>query len=412
MTTSQKLPTASYLSAWPVDGRSLLAEQGTFWSLLGQDNHQVEAILELLSWSEFENYLRQKQIRGRMYLTQGGDLHYRRALSAEINITPIRGGNAIKLPTGVVRVQSFDIGDRHFEIGRDFFIRDGSAVIHEPNLHVPGRLTFRDVTLFDGAFSRLWGEVLNFFSEDQQMGKLVRHYLAAIQNQASIHSFREFASVLFEVPVVSQDDVVVDGRDVLDGTLMIGETTAYKGPPGSKLLVQVGDKVRAGDDVFDSLQFWDASSEPPPAWLPSLKIPARYFSPYVSGDLEFLNSDQPVTNTDGAVTFPINGSDTAVDEFFAYVRQREVELGFTLGSFLADRSAPVASQIPAQINPLETVWKLWLQFGFSVSYVRLEPTVDLMNKLSLLRRLVPPWLSHLVMFSTPVPDELICIVPD
>lgn len=416
MIANQVQPTEDYVAAWPVDGESLLNELGTFWSTLGAKNRQLEAVLETTAWLELENFAVQKQIRGRSSITQGGDYAYKRRRTARMRILDTDTASVATTDEAVLFCQEIQFpGESVYEHGRDFVWSNGRILFRRKQPAGEHQVVLRDVQWRDGSFSRLWTELADISESESVAGDIIRSFIAAIQNNASLSTFRQLAATLLGCPISTQDDTVLKIQLSDSGPLVICEQNAYRGPAGSIALVAAGDEIVEGQDLFDAVRFWDASEDAPPDWLASLRIPQRYFSPIVSNSLEFSNSTETLTKTvvDGVtqVTFPITGLSSAVAEFFAFIRAQEATLGYTLGSFLSGKQAPAANEIPDEGNPLEIIWRLWLSHGFTMSYVTLQPTVDLMNRLTILRRVTPPWLSHLVMFEQPTPDVLDCILP-
>lgn len=403
-----------YAALYPLSGESLLAAAGTFWGRMAVDRELLKVVLEIMSWGEFERYLDVVRIRGRWSTVLSSDQAHRLRMNVIVSVDPISQGFRIELPERVQALAEIELpGGLRLEYLRDFSIEHGYLIVRGISLST-GQVAavLHGVRVVTGEFSRFYSQVLQLADTSDNIAEILRVFLRASSNAMSEAAVRRLARTILETPEPSVAQTVDDVYTVADRPIIQGSMEQFIGPPGSQALVTVGDSLEAGQDLFTACRFWN-TLDPVPSWLSSLKVRSRYFSPYVSSTLAFSNTNVSLTSTvvDGQVqcTFPISGDDQAVDEFFAAVRELEGELGVTLAEAIVGERSPGLSMMPAQVNPLELLHRLWLSRGALVTSTDREPTAQLLARLSLLRRLTPPWLTHIIHFTIdpdPVLDPL------
>lgn len=400
----------SHLSLYPVDGPTLLQESGTFWSRFAQNTGQVKAILEVLAWLEADRYGDIAQVRSRWSLAMSGDRTYRVRATGSLVVRKLGDRWRGRLPNRMLTAAAIRLANgEYLEYGRDYTVEAGeivtSKLTHEGSLHA----TFYNVEWLTGDLSRFWCDIAKIANATDDVAEMIRAFFQLSGNVANEDHFKQLISAVTQCPKPANSQVVEDVVVIGDRTIIYGSLETLVGPAGSASLVSPGEVVQPQQDVFDAVRYWDAST-PPPAWVSSLKVPARFFAPIVNETLEFVNTTQSTTVTvvDGKprVTFPITGSSQAVSDFFTFVRKQEDLLQVTLAEFLTGESSPTLAQIPATVNPLQVLHALWLANGVTVSVMRLEPTVELLTRLQLLRRAMPPWQGHIIHFEQPVPDAM------
>lgn len=402
----------THISAFPVDGPTLTEEAGTFWSQYYEDRRTTEPILERLAWSEADVFADLAQIKARWSLALSGDRSFRSRYATTATVERLRDGSRVIVDENICFVAAIVIsGVGKFEYGRDYTSEKNQLIFSGslPSGSFPVVMT--GVSWVTGDLSRFWTGILGIPDDSSDTAELIRAFMRCIQNRTSEALFLDLVSHVFQCPKPTQPQTVRRVEYVYNRPIIESDVEYLVGPENSSPLVGVGDELVPGQDVFDAVRFWNATESDPPSWVSSLKVPQRYFSPIVNGDLEFSNANEPTTTTmlNGRpfVTFPVTGQPQHVDQFFNFVRQREDELNYSMLSFLTDTEAPTAGQIPAEISPLWVLRRLWLNYGATVSYVRLEPTLELLTRMQLLRRATPPWLTHIVHFEQPVPTALI-----
>jgi len=400
----------SHISNYPVDGPSLIAEAGTFWSQFTQDSDTIQAILEIMAWNEADRFADIAQIRSRWSLSQSGDYLHRIRFSDNVQVLSRPGAWQFQLPDRMHFAAAISInGGRLLAFGQDYWIRGRSLITQEPLQEGPLPVVFYNTHWLSGDLSRFWTDVAKIADQTDEVASLLKAFFAAIQRPANEQTFKRLVAAVFNCPIPLRPQTVERVYSLENHPIIIGSVDQFVGPSGSSAIVTEGQKLFEGQDLFDAVRYWDATN-PPPGWVSSLKVYPRYFSPIVQQPLEFSNTPQTVSlttvNDKLRLTFPIGGPAETVSQFFQFVRDRETAMGVTLAEVLSGVVNPVAGQIPSTIVPLEVLQKLWLSHGATVSYVRLDPTADLLGRVQLLRRAVPPWQSHLVHFEQTVPDAM------
>lgn len=404
----------TYVSSYPVDGRRLTKEAGTFWESFNTDQSLVNAVLEQLSWFEADAFADIAQIKARSLLSLSGDYVQRTQYNADVQLENNNQGCRITLEDNIRFVGSIEIrGVGLLEHGRDYLISANRLQVSRPLTNGVFPAQLRTVRWISGDLSRFWSELLRIVDHTNDIAPLIRAFMFCVQNRSNETAFLKLISEVFQCPKPATSQTVRRISSLQNRAIVETDSDTLVGPDQSSALVQVGHTISPQQDVFDAVRYWNATEQPPPSWVSSLKIPARYFAPIIGGELEFINSPQPVTttvvNNRVQASFPITGENRHAAEFFAFVRRRELDLDYSLLSFMAGVPQPTVSQTPAEVNPLLVLWQLWLNYGATVSYVRLEPTVDLLTRIQLLRRVTPPWLTHIVHFEQPVPKALISL---
>ena len=400
----------SHLSLYPVDGPTLLQESGTFWSRFAQDTEQVKAILELLAWLEADRYGDIAQVRSRWSLAMSGDRTYRVRTSGSLVVRKLGSQWRGKLPDRMLTAAAIRLSNGgYLEYGRDYTVEAGEIVTSKLSYEGVVPATFYNVETLTGDLSRFWCDIAKIADATDDIADLLRVFFRLSGNVASESHFKDLIAAITQCPKPTVTQLVEDVVTIGERTIIYGSEEALVGPDGSTSLVSAGETIQPQQDIFDAVRYWDAST-PPPAWVSSLKVPARFFAPIVKEPLEFVNTPQSVSVTvvDGKprVTFPITGSSQAVGDFFRFVRKQEDLLQVTLAEAITGETSPALSQIPATVNPLQILHSLWLANGVTVSVLRLEPTVELLTRLQLLRRAMPPWQGHIIHFEQPVPDAM------
>ncbi|GIW89582.1 MAG: hypothetical protein KatS3mg109_0014 [Pirellulaceae bacterium] len=405
----------SVISSNPVDGETLLRRAGTFWDL-SDNKEEFQRLLEVLAWSDVERLSEVYQIRYRHFLSFACDHVYRVRYRGLFVVSDMEMGVRVgELPDGMDFAAEIDLPDgQKLEFGRDFLYDGVPGVVRVVNSSVkPANYlaVFHSTRWNTGDFSEFWQILLKLSSDGRSDAHKIRSFVDYSQGTPNDAQFRVLVGDLLGVRRPKKVQTVEDIRIINGVPWVFGSEESFHGLPGDQVLVGVGDAVQPGDDLFISLRHWDAVEERPPAWVSSLKVPGRYFSPHIQGVLEFSNAVQPLTvnpvNGKLEVTFPVTGDSSDVVRFFEFVRQREAELGYTLADFLAGEKDASVGQLPSSYSPLLLIWELWLRFGGSVTFTSVTPDLRLIRDLQMLRRAVPPWQTHILQFSDPVPDAIL-----
>lgn len=149
------------------------------------------------------------------------------------------------------------------------------------------------------------------------------------------------------VRLATKDEVVRSIEITSTRRVVVTDTETYEGHLDAGVLVGVGEMLRAGTPVFDTVLLRDlARPDSDLTGIPALTF--TVLSPSGSAVVGFPNHDVAVRDTPDGVTFDIAGAPDAVAAFWAGVRQHEIATGMTLEQALVTEFG----EIPMALNPL------------------------------------------------------------
>lgn len=180
------------------------------------------------------------------------------------------------------------------------------------------------------------------------------------------------------------------------------ETRAYEFHAGATPLVAVGDEIRAGQALTDTLQLFDCNRGQVPAGLRALVLGPGFLANGYFGELVFENKEVDWVIAQDAsgrtrLSFEIGGFPGDVSQFWDDVHANGIAAGATLAQLLDQRtdadSEPTALALPATVNPLEFLVSNVLRNNTAIAI--LKPATFGRDALGLahadiLRKIVPP----------------------
>lgn len=180
------------------------------------------------------------------------------------------------------------------------------------------------------------------------------------------------------------ETVATDDR----GLAVITDQRVYRFAAAAEPLVAAGDVLHRGDSLTDAVEFFDLSRGVTPAALQALALPASFWGG--PEDVVFVNHNVPTTlrrTTDGyTVSFPLGGSQEAVDAFWAAADAKG-----GLADALSLGAEPSPSTVPAVINPLKFLVENVLRFHTFIVRVRTDALgEDTVQDPQAWRMLIPP----------------------
>lgn len=202
--------------------------------------------------------------------------------------------------------------------------------------------------------------------------------------------------------------------------LIVTDRDVYQFDPDALPIVAVGDTLEAGDSLVHTFAVTPLSNGVVPASVASLSAGSGLLIGAYTGELSFLNRDLPTTVTTAAdgrtvLTFPVGGSAPDVAAFWADVHARGVAAGATLAELLDTRTnkvgQPTAAALPASVNPLQL-----LAGGLLRNAVLIEldaaavPTAALGIQPTVLRRLLPPQYTAIILINLTAAPEAVTVV--
>jgi len=194
--------------------------------------------------------------------------------------------------------------------------------------------------------------------------------------------------------------------------LVITDQNVYVLPVAANVTVTVGDELYAGDVLCDAIDLIEVSgSNPDYSVLPQITIGKELMSgSYLSG-LTFKNADTPLIydglDADGkaVVKFAIYGYPADIDAYWdSSLALGKLAGNKTLAELLDTRTVPVgqpvASDLPAIVNPLEFIFQsigtgnnLFIIKARQAAFADDAPGFTYMK---LLREVMPPHVSYVV----------------
>jgi hypothetical protein len=232
-------------------------------------------------------------------------------------------------------------------------------------------------------------------------------------------------SAITGVPLAREDETIEVMQRDAHGALIISDKNVYRFPEDVTPLVTVGQRVRPGTALVDSVQIVELTSGEIPASIPALALDKGFLSACFYGDLVFENRDVPL-EIDTAhrsgytyVKFGLGGFPADVAQFFDELHVRGIALAEqvpdpcdrqtqrrgTLAHMLDRRVNPAGepnqTHLPTTINPLAFITANILRNN--VFLVRIKSATLGQNRLGLynmrhLRQLLPPQSAMIVIY--------------
>lgn len=405
--------------------REVRSQSGTAWLEGTQTQLILEQLGEYREQSYRDNMNTLSQLMQRHVIGRTGDYTYvsyvdvtseRPAFTNASNPGPI-----LQLPYWIKSVDQIVIEGQTYERLRDYR-QDGSYLLFTGStpLFSAQRLGCFGVKAHTGTLSEFWSRVFGYYDVSPGSDRFYRALHKAVQTTYSTLTLMELLAAALDLDVIEQESTVLSVKTSSDSSqvIVVTDTKTLHGGAEDTPVVVAGDKLFPGDTGFDSLRLLDTSS-PLPSWFTELKLPRRYFSYSPIGEISVTSVPQPpvgysLTGSQVHIEVPLSADAQAVAEFNAKLKLRETETGYSLASYLAQKDslsvADVDSLLATNFDWLGVLWSTWLRFGVSISVVRALPSEVALRRLTQVRRIVPPWLTHVVHFLTPPddPNDLFC----
>ncbi len=235
--------------------------------------------------------------------------------------------------------------------------------------------------------------------------ELVNAVFDGLVEGTSVRAVQQVWSSLCDVPLVKEEEETVEQLvDTADAACVVTDRHVYKFHPDAQLTVAVGDVLRAGATMSDTLRFYEFNRGQLPDELTALALGRGLLAAGYFGDLVFENRSVPLVvneDVDGytRVSFELGGLATDVDKFWDDVHAAGVAAGQTLAMLMDQRAEdsrdtqPTALALPANVNPLGFLLGNVLRNNAYAVVVR--PTTFGPNALDvarqvILRKLIPP----------------------
>lgn len=215
------------------------------------------------------------------------------------------------------------------------------------------------------------------------------------------------------IAAITGTPVVVDAEETVEliktdlrYKIVVTDKNVYKFQTSATVIVEVGDTVYAGDQLVDTVQFFDLNRGETPDIF-AVTVGLGFLPGGFADGLTFLNKDVPldVTTELGRtkVTFELGGLPTDVERFWTLVHEKGVADGTTLANLLDGRlepsTEPIAANMPATINPLEFLIENVLRYNAYIVKIKVSNARGglSMHNTRLLRKIVPPWTAMILL---------------
>ena len=202
--------------------------------------------------------------------------------------------------------------------------------------------------------------------------------------------------------------------------LVITDKHVYRFNPKAKPLVKVGDVIPRGTPLTDAVQYFECNRGQVPAEIQAVNLPPSFLVEGYYAGVTFINKTVPlVVGSDGIFTtvrFELGGWPLDVDKFWEDIHARGVQQGNTLAHLLDRRTnkvgEPVASNLPAAINPLQFLLSNVFRNHAFIVKVRLSAVGAAAAPFTYLRavqQLIPPHTAMILIVELEAETELVSI---
>ena len=305
--------------------------------------------------------------------------------------------------------------------GSDYVVQDGVILFLDDPASNPNIITE------DGKFT-LWV----FGSEWDERDLFYQFGYVISQEQKSSHTYRDFINANYDsmiegtsaraldhlleafadVPLTkTNDEIVTQIFDFQNKSWVVTDKNVYGYALGATLLVTVGDQLKQGQPLTDTLQIYGFNRGELPDSVKALAIGKNFMVSGIYQDIVFENKTYATnvyTKDDGytAFEFPVQGNPGDVEKFWQDTHDRGVAAGATLAMLLDSRTVktgqPGPLALPATINPLLFLTRNILRNNFILLVLRPSKFGSNALRLNLtyaLRRIVPPHIGVMVLIA-------------
>lgn len=270
-----------------------------------------------------------------------------------------------------------------------------------------------------------FGNVINMWAKSSEEYKeLVNNVYDSLCDGTSIGKTLDAVSITTGIPLAKGTETVEYVEEDKLNKLVITDKFVYGFSKHSQILVSVGDTVSQDQSLSDGFIYQELNRGVPLEDISVLSVSSEILNQKTIGDLGFINSDKPISVTkslDGktVVTFEVGGHPFDVDNFWKQVNDRGIKTGKTLADYLDTRNnkdgEPQASNLPESLNPLLFMCENLFRYGgivIKINSKAVRATAAGIDKLSYVRRLLPPHSHVFIILSLPGIEEVVNLYED
>jgi hypothetical protein len=250
----------------------------------------------------------------------------------------------------------------------------------------------------------------------QNYNDLVNAVLDGITEGGAGGQLQDAFAAICDIPVVQDEEetvehVLTDARHLL----IITDRRGYRFPKDATAIVAVGDTVRAGGQLVDTVEFIEFHDGTVPDDLLGIELEPGMLAGDYYGGIAFENTEKDLAvDTSGIFTYvswEVGGWPQDVQQFWDSFHARGVANPPTLAQLLDVRETPPdepsAASLPATVNPLKFLAENVLRnnaFVVRIKHNRCGPNALSLNLTRYVRQIVPPH-THMIVVVELAPDE-------
>lgn len=270
-----------------------------------------------------------------------------------------------------------------------------------------------------------FGHVINMWAKSSPEYKaIVNNVYDCLCDGTSIGKTLDAISIATGIPLAKGGETVQYIEDDKLHKLVLTDKNAYKFSKRATVSVSVGDELSQDQPMTGGFTYAELNRGLVPAGVHALSLSPEVLSKRFVNEIGFSNgaSDLVVEsdlNGKTKVSFELGGHPFDVEEFWNEVHERGLSTGKTLASYLDTRTnkvgEPEASNLPASINPLAFLAENLFRYGAMIVRINAADVLDNavgVDKLSYVRRLLPPHTHLFLILSLPSIEEDVNLYED
>lgn len=270
-----------------------------------------------------------------------------------------------------------------------------------------------------------FGNIINMWAEsNKEYKQLINNVFDSLCDGTSIGKTLDAISISTGIPLAKGVETVEYVEEDKLSKLVITNKFVYSFSKNSEILVSPGQELHQDQALSDGFTYQELNTGSTPVGVSVLSVSPEVLNQKTISDLGFVNADKITyvsKSLDGKtkITFDIGGHPFDVDNFWKEVSRREVASGKSLASYLDTRAnkegEPEASNLPSVINPLSFLCQNLFRHGGLVVKIKakaVNPTAAGIDKLSYVRRLLPPHSHVFLILSLPAIEEAVDLYED
>lgn len=259
-----------------------------------------------------------------------------------------------------------------------------------------------------------FGYVIDLWSKTSpDYKKLVNDIYDSIVLGTSAGRTFDAISAATGIRLAEGDETVAVIEEDKDNLLIISDKNVYKFAKGSTPLVSVGDYLKKDQPITDGFEYYEFNRGEVPSSIQGVSLSSDLLNGRYISEIGFVNRLEETQvsydeNGKTKLTFTLGGHPFDVDDFWNEVHSRGVAAGRTLANALDTRTnkegEPGPSNLPSEINPFGFLVENVFRYGAFVVKIKsaeVDPEAAGIDKLSYVRRLLPPHTTMILIIDMP-----------